>query len=333
MKPASPTPLSVLRIGVAAVLLYQATALCSSVSALFGPNGFIEWGAVRSPGAFPMDFGGPFHLSKLAGLAEIVGVSSQTVVQIVFGLYVASLIAMFAGFFTRTSTATVFLMHLMLTSTAVATTYGVDQFARIALFYCVCFPTGARYSFDASGKDPSKQTLVSARIGIRMLQLHIALMYLATGLHKASGPQWWDGEAIWRAITLPQLATVDLTWMSAYPDLLIMIGWSTLAIEIGYVAFVWHRRTRPLIVGSIIGMHVGIALILGLVSFAMIMIVLNIAAFLIPADGRITALRCYSATSGSCGASNENRATTDVGESSLTGSVFPRIDLNQPPLG
>ena len=284
LKPASPKPLAVLRIGVASVLLYQAISLSSSVSALFGPNGLIEWEALQASGAFRLDVGGPFHLSNIARLAENHGVSAQTTVQCVFGVYVAALIGMLTGFRTKLSTAIAFVMHLMLTSTAVATTYGIDQFARIALFYSIWFPTGACLSVDAWRRSSAVSSSVSARIGIRMLQLHMALMYLATGLHKASGPQWWDGEAIWRAITLPQLATVDLTWLADYPQLLIMIGWATLAAEIGYIVFAWHRRTRLLTVGAVISMHVGIALVLGLVSFAMIMIVLNIAVFLIPAE-------------------------------------------------
>ena len=107
-------------------------------------------------------------------------------------------------------------------------------------------------------------------------------MYLATGLHKAAGPQWWNGEAIWRAVALPQLAQFDLTWLSSIPLLPMAIGWATLAVEIGYCILVWHGRTRFLAVASIVGMHLGIAAVLGLNSFAFLMIALNVAAFLVP---------------------------------------------------
>lgn len=287
LTPASPKPLAVLRIGVASVLLYQAVSLFSSVPTLFGPHGLIEWEALQATGSFQLDVGGPFHLSNITRLAENFGLSAQMTVQSVFGLYIVALLGMLIGCQSRLSAATAFLMHLMLTSTAVATTYGIDQFARIALFYSVVFPVGGCLSIDTWRKNISVDSSVTSRIGIRVLQLHMALMYLATGLHKASGPQWWDGEAIWRAITLPQLATIDLTWLADYPQLLIMIGWATLAAEVGYIIFAWHRRTRLLTVGAIISMHVGIALVLGLVSFAMIMIVLNIAAFLIPAEPEV----------------------------------------------
>ncbi len=284
LKPASPRPLAALRIGVASVLLYQAALQCGSVAELFGPHGLIAWDALNTTDAFPLDVGGPFHLSHVGRMAERLGMAPVVSVQIMFGVYLFALTGMLLGLRTKMSTTLAFLIHLALTSTAVATTYGVDQFARIALFYCVCFPTADCLSVDARRRRQPITRSVKARIGIRTLQLHLALMYLATGLHKASGPQWWDGEAIWRAITLPQLATVDLTWLAAYPRLLIMLGWSTLAIEVGYVFFAWHRTTRRPVVAAIISMHLGIALFMGLVSFALMMIVLNVAAFLTPSD-------------------------------------------------
>lgn len=284
LTPASTTPMAALRVGVAAVLIYQALALFSSVQTLFGPDGLIAWQALQSTSSFPLDVGSPFHLSRLSAWLQPVGLTAQGCVQLVFAVYVVSLFAMLFGFFTRTSTAIAFAMHLMLTSTAVATIYGVDQFARIALFYCIWFPTGSCWSLDVLRTGRSIQSSVTARIGIRTLQLHLALMYLATGLHKAAGAQWWNGEAIWRAITLPQLATVDMSWIANYPQLPIMIGWSTLALEVGYIFLVWHRRTRIAAVAGVISMHVGIALLMGLVSFALMMIVLNIAAFLVSTE-------------------------------------------------
>lgn len=284
LAPASTAPMAALRIGVAAVLLYQALCWSGDCMTLFGPEGLVSWNALKSSPAFVLDVHGPFHLSLLAEWFAPAGVSPDVVVGGVFCVYLTAVFGLLFGYLTRVCAATACLTNLLLTSTGVATTYGVDQFARITLFYCVCFPVGLSLSVDARRRGRSMSQSVTARIGLRTIQLHMALMYLATGIHKASGPQWWNGEAIWRAITLPQLATVDMTWLSGWPTLLIMAGWWTLAIEIGYVIFAWHRSTRLFVVGSIIAMHVGIAVFMGLVSFAMIMIALNVAAFLVPSE-------------------------------------------------
>jgi hypothetical protein len=53
----------------------------------------------------------------------------------------------------------------------------------------------------------------------------------------------------------------------------------TLVLEAGVLAFVWHPRLRRFWLGGIMGMHLGIALLLGLWTFAAIMIVFDVAAF------------------------------------------------------
>ncbi len=282
LDPASVRPLAILRISVAAVLLFQALASIDSVRDLYGRDAVVSWDALQSVGAFPMSVDGPFHLSFLSRQLSDLGISADHCVMGVFGLYVAALAGLLLGFQSRLSAVLAFMTHLLLTETAPATTYGVDQFARIALFYSCWLPIGNCLSIDHLIRPGLKQTTTSARIGLRMLQLHLAVMYLATGLHKAAGEQWWNGEAIWRAVTLPGLAQFDMSWLAGVPLLPMLIGWATLAIEIGYCVFVWHARTRRITAAAAVGMHAGIAVQLGLTSFALLMIALNVAAFLVP---------------------------------------------------
>ena len=50
-------------------------------------------------------------------------------------------------------------------------------------------------------------------------------------------------------------------------------------LEIGYVFFIWPKRTRLLWLTCMLGVHVGIAVTMGMYLFSFIMIVLNVAAF------------------------------------------------------
>src|SRR5206468_3672064 len=50
-------------------------------------------------------------------------------------------------------------------------------------------------------------------------------------------------------------------------------------LEIGYPALIWNKRTRKIWLIGICAMHVGIAFTMGMYLFALIMIVLNVAAF------------------------------------------------------
>jgi hypothetical protein len=55
-----------------------------------------------------------------------------------------------------------------------------------------------------------------------------------------------------------------------------------LAVEIGYVFLIWPRRTRKLWCSVTIGLHLGMALFMGLVFFSSVMILLTCCLFLIP---------------------------------------------------
>ncbi|WP_339907506.1 HTTM domain-containing protein [Symmachiella dynata] len=282
--PASAKPLAVFRIGLAAVLLAQAFSLAANVTDLFGREGLIQWdvtydGTDRSAMAWAYP-----HLSWFDGLFAALGLSESTGVYVMFSLYVTSLVFLLVGFKTRAACIATFALQLILSNSSPATVYGVDSFARVSLFYALWMPLGAVYSIDAILQRGGAVNSSAARIGLRFLQLHMALMYLASGIGKGMGAQWWNGEAIWRAVTMPELAQYDMLWLANYPWLPIFLGWATVILEVVYIAAVCSRRTRLPIVLAVISMHVGIALFLGLVSFASLMIVLNVSAFLIPSE-------------------------------------------------
>ena len=41
---------------------------------------------------------------------------------------------------------------------------------------------------------------VSANFALRLLQIHVCIIYAAAGLSKLPGAKWWDGTAIWYTI-------------------------------------------------------------------------------------------------------------------------------------
>src|SRR5207248_2278213 len=94
------------------------------------------------------------------------------------------------------------------------TSYGVDCFAQIFLFYLVWMPAGAAFSLDRLAGRVSGDPSIAARISIRVLQLHLCVAYFFSGFEKAMGEQWWNGDAIWRSLMLPQYRQFDFSWLS-----------------------------------------------------------------------------------------------------------------------
>lgn len=273
--PASARPLAFLRIGLASLLLVQAFALSGSLHELYGNEGVVQWSVIEA--------GAPDGVPRIGWVAEALaaGVSEAGAVRTVFLLYVAGLAGLLVGWRTRLAAALAWLTHLALNVSGNASISGMDQFANIGLFYCVCMPVGDVLSADRRAGRVAGDPSPAARLSLRVLQLHLCVVYFASGVEKATGEQWWNGEAIWRAVMRPDLGQVDFAWLAAVPWVAALACWSTLVLEIGYAFLVWPRRTRALWALSMVGLHAGIALALGLLSFSAVMIVLNVSAFLV----------------------------------------------------
>ena len=279
--PVTPRPLALFRIGIAFVLLTQAFSLIGHLEELFGTQRVVD-----RPVTWASPLPGVPDLAWVKQALTLVGLPASFGVPFTLAVYVGALIALLFGFRTRWSAGVAWLSHTALITTNSLAMYGVDAFAQIGLFYCVFFPVGQVMSMDqarsaggrnARGNEPS----FGAWLGLRILQIHVCVFYTASGIEKASGEQWWNGEAIWRAVMGAPLdgPPIDCSFLAIVPWLSQGLCWMTLLLEAGIVAFVWHPRLRKLWLVSIIGMHVGIALLMNLWTFSATMIVFDLAAF------------------------------------------------------
>jgi hypothetical protein len=124
---------------------------------------------------------------------------------------------------------------------------------------------------------------------LRLVQLHLCIVYLTTGLAKASSAGWRDGDVIWRVLMTPEYARLgfDFSWLAAHAWAAVAMGWTVLVVEIGYAALVWPRFTRRAWIAATVALHLGIAVFMGLAVFGAVMIVLTVAAFGVDAEPRI----------------------------------------------
>ncbi len=150
--------------------------------------------------------------------------------------------------------------------------YGVYEFIQLGLFY-VMIANLAAYAFRKSEGDALK----AERMVGWFFRIHIAMAYVFAGACKAIGPQWWNGESVWRALSRSDSTGqrwFNFEWTGQYPLLLQFVGISVFLIELTYpLAFV--RRLRPYIVSGMILMHFGTIVTQGLTVFGFTMISLN----------------------------------------------------------
>lgn len=122
----------------------------------------------------------------------------------------------------------------------------------------------------------------TANLSIRLIQIHMCVIYLFAGMAKLTGAGWWDGTALWMAFGNMEYQSMDMTWLASYPILINVMTHVTVAWELSYCALVWPRLTRPIVILLAIPLHMGIAICLGMVTFGLAMLIGNLA-FVSPA--------------------------------------------------
>ncbi len=119
---------------------------------------------------------------------------------------------------------------------------------------------------------------VGANLALRLIQLHLVVIYASAGLGKLQGPSWWNGMALWGTMTAGEFVVMDFTPMARWPMLINFLTHTSLALELLYPVLVWVSIARPLMLVGIIGLHAGIGLMSpGLAEFSAMMIAANLS--------------------------------------------------------
>ncbi len=276
-RPVSPRPLAGLRVGLPLLLLLHLVWLSNDFLSLHGRRGIIPWeltDLLRDPWV-------P-GLPTLAKALLPLGIGEHTAITLLLSGYAGSLLSLALGIHTRLSAFLAWGLHLSLVTSAFASYYGVDQLANSFLFYLFVLPSGRAWTLAARPSSRGEETIP---VGcLRVMQVHLCVIYLAAGLDKAMGRQWWNGEAIWQTVSQPVFSTFDLSGLARHPWIPMLAGWGTLVVEIGYAFLIWPRRTRKVWCIATIGLHLGTCLFMGLLFFSSLMILLTSCLFLIPEE-------------------------------------------------
>ena len=283
LQPASLVPFVFLRVSFAVFSLCMCIALYPYLYSLHGNEGYMQW--VITDGVFKKDWIPNLH-DLYSWVNHFVAVTDVQVIRVAWLLYMFCLLCIAAGFFSNYMAAVAWLLHLLFLNTANIYGYGVETFTHILLFYFIFMPVDSSVSITSfirkrRSTHPVKQRRrrVSARIFLRLLQLHLCIIYVNAGVAKMFGSQWYNGEAVWRSFTQFRFNTIDLTWMAFYPFIPVVAGWLVLITEALYPVFIWLPATRKWFLTAIIVMHFCIGFIMGLYFFSTIMVIMNLAAF------------------------------------------------------
>jgi len=261
--PADPLPLAVIRIATGALLAWSSMVWLGDAQAFFGNDAWLRPEDVWRMNDQPWQWSWYFAAPAAAGGLTLVTLVAAVCLMLGLATPLAALVS-FAGLVSAANRAPL-------------TVFGLDDTLGMLLVPLVIGPSGAVLSLDAVLGRGDARPGVRANIALRLLQIHLCVVYFFSGSGKLLGASWWEGTALWGAIANGQYRTLDLTGLARHPLVVNALTLATLFWELGYAALVWPRLTRPLVLAMAAPVHLGIGLAMGMMEFGLAMLVANLA--------------------------------------------------------
>ena len=299
--PGDPLALGPLRIGAGLMAFYLVVTYSPDLETFFGRDGLVRVESLTTLEKQVRDFN--FRPALPPTIRETLPrryrFSYLDYLQDPTSLWIAhvaglAILALFtAGCLTRLTSVLSLVVFLSYVHRGPLLTAQVEPVLAFVMFYLCLGPAGRSLSIDAwfaarrgaaptpgpwpgtdAGPLPSS---VAATVSIRLIQVHLTLVYGMMAIGKLAGEVWWNGLGMWWLIARPEMRLVDWTWLAAYPKL--VAAWTHLqvAFELGFAVLIWNRTARPPLLALSVVAWLLLAPVTGLATFSLMMLVANLA--------------------------------------------------------
>jgi uncharacterized membrane protein YphA (DoxX/SURF4 family) len=279
--PQASTTLGLMRIATGSIAFYSLLVWSKELLTFFGPEGMLP------PNYRQLYFG-------LPAWSHFDWIQSSSGIWLAHWVCLFIVLLFTLGVFSRVTSVLTALIMISYANRATGALFGLDQILVMLCLYLAVGNSGGAFSVDrwwkmqkARGIDSEDRSLlrwsglvsreVSTNIALRLVQLHLCLIYFYAGLGKLQGQTWWNGQAIWFSVASHEYQTLDLTWLADHMSWVAFLTLVTVYWEVTYPALIWNRLTRPLMLLIAFLTHLGIGLAMGMMTFGMIMLVANLS--------------------------------------------------------
>jgi len=278
---ATTTPLEIVRIGLGAAVLFHYATGAPFLLDLWGDNGWL-----------PREF----------AQAYISGPWMQSVFYyftapwqwIAFdALFLFCCAAFTVGWRTSWVKWIVLIGQISFDHRDLTVVYGADSIIACLLFILCLAPIGRGMSLDRlRAVRAAKRQNLAARLPqytspwasacIRLIQIQLAVLFFYSAADKLRVDEWWNGDAVWLALTTYEFYhPFALHFFARHFWLINIATYSTLLIELAFPFLIWQRRTRPYLLAGAVMLHFMFGALLRLIYFSFVMIVAHMS-FLYP---------------------------------------------------
>ena len=242
--------------GVGALILFRLATECRRAEFLWGPNGI-------GRGSMTWQFG-----DGIGGVLDHVFATTAGVYALLAVLGGCGL-ALVLGRATRIASAAGLLAFVMLEQRSALLGDGGDNISRIVLVFMPLLLSPRETA------EPGSLRVWMHNLAVIAIIAQVLVLYETSGFMKASGERWHHGTALY------YISQVDLFWHPAlkfltHSPLVALACYATVLHQLLFpVAFISRLRIAWVALG--ISFHVGIAVVMGLVPFSMVMIGLELS--------------------------------------------------------
>lgn len=284
--PADPATLGLIRLLTGILLLYTHAVWTLGLDDFFGDRSWVTREAIETLTPHDADDHPQtsFAWSYFWWIDSLPPPWSGRVLWAAHLTALAVFILLTLGLFSRTMALAAFLAVVAYIHRVRATEFGLDQVNGMLAMYLWIGPCGGAWSLDRlwaawrhrrrTGQPlPAAQPSVSANLAIRLLQLHLCVVYLFSALGKLQGVTWWSGQALWYVLANPEYHAFPVEWLAHWPVLGALLTQIVLYWELFFCVLIWSPRLRPLVLTLAVPLHLGIAFGLRILPFGLGMLI------------------------------------------------------------
>jgi len=246
----------VLQISIGAMLLFEVFTQFPFAAYLWGPNG-IGYGSM-SPVLGPM----------LGNVFDRVFTTDVCTFSVLFIMGIGAL-GLLLGYYTRAATGLALVTLFLLNQRLPEFYDGGDNITQLALIYMLfLLPHRAKFS-------PGQLRVWLHNIAVLAIAFQLIAMYLASGFAKATGELWQEGVALYYISQVQWFTLPGAYEIFAKPLIVTVATYVAMFYQLLFPVAIISRVKLPWILLGIL-FHLGIAVLMGLVTFSTVMIGLEL---------------------------------------------------------
>ena len=251
-RPHHRTGIRMLQLFIGICVLYRLATEARFAFFLWGPNGIATGSATLLFGA------------RGGSVLDIFFRSNAGVVLFLLAITAAA-IAYVVGLSTRLATLTLAVGFTVLTVRSPFLVDSGDSLISIVLCYLILVLPRS------SESRPGRWQTWLHNVGVVAITMQTLIVYATAGLWKTSGRFWIEGTALYYIGQVAEFSQPSLRWLFANAILVNAFTWGTILFQLWFPVAIFSRLRIPWLVCAMF-MHLGIAVFMGLVSFSLVMI-------------------------------------------------------------